>query len=104
MKNTFLSIAAFIISLILSGGKTNNQLPYKNPSIPIDERIDDLLGRMTLEEKINMLGGTGFETKAIERLGIPPMNMTDGPVGVRWDKSSSFPSGISMLQRGTLLY
>lgn len=41
-----------------------------------------------------MIGGTGFETKAIERLGIPPLNMADGPLGVRWDNSTALPSGI----------
>jgi len=96
MKNTFLIIIAFFISVLLSGGKINEQLLYKDASLTIDERVEDLLGRMTREEKISMLGGTGFETKAIERLGIPPMNMTDGPVGVRWGNSSSFPSGISL--------
>ena len=43
-----------------------------------------------------MLGGTGFATVPIERLNIPPLNMTDGPLGVRWDESTAFPSCISM--------
>ncbi|MGE5805246.1 MAG: glycoside hydrolase family 3 C-terminal domain-containing protein, partial [Ignavibacteria bacterium] len=96
MKNTLLILIVFFISVLLTGGK-NEQLPYKDSSLTTDERVEDLLGRMTLEEKISMLGGTGFETREIKRLGIPPMNMTDGPVGVRWNgASSSFPSGISM--------
>lgn len=96
MKNTFLIIIAFFISVLFTGGKIKAGLPYKDVSLTIEERVEDLLKRMTLEEKISMLGGTGFETKAIERLGIPPMNMTDGPVGVRWGNSSSLPSGISL--------
>lgn len=72
------------------------KLPYKNSNLSIDERVDDLLKRLTLEEKIDLLGGTGFETKAIERLGIPPLNMTDGPLGVRWGNSTAYPSGIAM--------
>ncbi len=96
MKNTLLILIVFFISVLLTWGK-KEQLPYKDSSLAIDERVEDLLRRMTLEEKISMLGGTGFETKEIKRLGIPPMNMTDGPVGVRWNgSSSSFPSGISM--------
>lgn len=67
---------------------------YKNKNASIEARIDDLIKRMTLEEKIEMLGGTGFETKAIKRLGIPPLNMADGPLGVRWDNSTALPSGI----------
>lgn len=38
---------------------------------------------MTLTEKIDLLGGTGFGTRAIPRLGVPALQMTDGPVGVR---------------------
>lgn len=59
-------------------------------------RIENLLQRMTLEEKIDLLGGTGFATKAIPRLGIPELKMTDGPLGVRWETSTAFPSGLSM--------
>jgi beta-glucosidase len=69
---------------------------YKNPSADLESRVNDLLGRMTLEEKIDMLGGTGFATKPIERLGIPELRMSDGPLGVRWEKSTAFPSGICL--------
>jgi len=49
----------------------------------IEENVRTLLKRMTLEEKISMLGGTGFDSKPLPRLGIPSLSMTDGPVGVR---------------------
>ena len=45
-------------------------MPYQNKNLSIEERIEDLLKRMTLEEKIEMIGGTGFATKPIFRLGI----------------------------------
>jgi beta-glucosidase len=97
MKKRFFFVSTIsLLSMFLFGNKQGDLPPYKDSSLSIEERVEDLLSRMTLEEKIDMLGGTGFETKAIERLGIPPMNMTDGPLGVRWGKSSSFPSGISM--------
>jgi beta-glucosidase len=78
------------------GSKDNDNPPYKNPKLPVDERVEDLLKRMTLEEKIDMLGGTGFATKPNARLGIPELRMTDGPLGVRIDKSTAFPSGINL--------
>uniref|UniRef100_A0A832DFI2 Beta-glucosidase n=1 Tax=Ignavibacterium album TaxID=591197 RepID=A0A832DFI2_9BACT len=62
----------------------------------IESRIEELLSKLTLEEKIELLGGTGFETKSIERLGIPSLNMCDGPLGVRWGQATAFPSGILM--------
>jgi beta-glucosidase len=70
--------------------------PYKNSKLPIEQRVNDLLNRMTLEEKIDLLAGIGFATKPIKRLGIPSLKMADGPLGVRWDSSTAFPSGICM--------
>lgn len=46
--------------------------------------INELLSQLTLEEKIGMIHGAGlFRTEAVERLGIPPLTMSDGPMGVR---------------------
>lgn len=70
--------------------------PFKNPLLPVEERVNDLLSRLTLDEKIDLLGGTGFATKPIERLGIPELRMTDGPLGVRWGQATAFPSGSAM--------
>lgn len=48
------------------------------------EQLDALIEEMTLEEKIGMIHGQGiFHTKGVERLGIPPLWMSDGPMGVR---------------------
>src|SRR5438876_184888 len=57
--------------------------PYKNPKLSVEQRVEDLLGRMTLEEKVDMLSGRGFVSKPNERLGIPSIKMADGPQGVR---------------------
>ncbi|MGE5498774.1 MAG: glycoside hydrolase family 3 protein, partial [Syntrophothermus sp.] len=76
--------------------KSDDTPVYKDPKAPIEKRIDDLLSKMTLEEKIDLLAGTGFATKPIERLGIPELKMADGPLGVRWEKSTAFPSGIAL--------
>ena len=63
----------------------------------MEGRLEDLLGRMTLEEKVSMLAGTDpWHTKGIERLGIPPVKMTDGPHGTRTmpddDPSDTIPA------------
>src|SRR5215212_1267652 len=42
--------------------------PYKNPALPIEKRVADLVSRMTLEEKISQMMNSA---RAIERLGIP---------------------------------
>lgn len=47
-------------------------------------QIEELLGQLTLEEKIDMIHGCGFfRTKGVERLGIPGVVTSDGPMGVR---------------------
>jgi beta-glucosidase len=71
---------------------------YKNPQAPIEARINDLLSRMTLEEKVAQLGGdqTAMSTPRNDRLGIPQLLMSDGPLAVRWDKSTVFPGGLAM--------
>ncbi len=85
----------FLIAVIIMQTKIKAQesAPYKNAKLPVEQRVKDLLSRMTLKEKLNMLGGTGFATKPIKRLGIPELRMSDGPLGVRWGKSTAFPSG-----------
>lgn len=48
------------------------------------ERAEELAGRLTLEEKIGMIHGAElFRTKGVERLKIPGLSMSDGPMGVR---------------------
>ncbi len=70
----------------------------------IEQKIDKIISQMTLEEKAAMLGGdtTSFDSKALPRLGIPALRMTDGPMGVRWPvdvekkNSTCFPAGVLM--------
>ena len=55
-------------------------------------RIDELLGQMTLEEKISMLAGADlWHSVAVPRLGIPQFKVTDGPNGARGAWSSASP-------------
>src|ERR1044072_5879012 len=65
------------------------------PSLVVESRVEDLLARMTLEEKLSLLAGTGFDTAPIPRLGIPALHMTDGPAGIRTGPATSFPAGVA---------
>ncbi len=66
--------------------------------INFNERIEDLLAQMTLQEKVAQLGGdeSGMSTPDNTRLGIPGFKMADGPQGVRWDQSTCFPSSLAL--------
>ena len=58
-------------------------LPYFNSNVELEKRVEDLLGRLTLDEKIKLISGRrSFQVPPIKRLGIPPFRMTDGPKGV----------------------
>ncbi len=87
--------------------------PYKNPSLAVEQRVQDLLGRMTLQEKVAMLSGADWmQSVPNQRLGIPSIKMADGPLGIRsWAGPSSetsaevaeqqitttaFPAGVAM--------
>lgn len=76
------------------------QLIFSTSILPqsgeMELKIQKIINQLTLEEKIDLIGGTGFETKPIERLGIPSLLMSDGPLGVNRGKSTAFPSGILM--------
>jgi beta-glucosidase len=85
-----LSAVFYICSAIVSG-----QI-YQDPSAPVEDRVDDLLSRMTQDEKLNYIGGyNSFYVRAIPRLGLPALRMSDGPVGVRnYGQTTAYPAGI----------
>ncbi|MFW5840494.1 MAG: glycoside hydrolase family 3 N-terminal domain-containing protein, partial [Planctomycetota bacterium] len=74
---------------------TNDAPKYMNPDLPIDERVDDLVGRMTIEEKVSQMS---HEAAAIERLSVPKYNWWNEALhGIaRAGRATVFPQAIAM--------
>ena len=64
----------------------------------VEQKIESILSKMTLEEKIDMIGGqNSFYIRGYERLGLPALKMADGPLGVRnYGPSTAYPAGIAI--------
>lgn len=88
-----MSLGLFSVAAWGQGG-VDASAPYRNPSLGVEQRVADLLPRMTLEEKVSMLSGSGWmESTGVPRLGIPEIKMADGPMGIRlWTGSSAVTS------------
>lgn len=73
-------------------------LVQSTAKLPLEQRVDAILKQMTLEEKIDMIGGVkGFYVRGNERLGIPELKMSDGPNGVRnYGPTTAYPAGIEL--------
>lgn len=81
--------------LVLTACNTEKNPKYLRTSLSFEKRADDLVSRMTLEEKVSQLT---YEAKAIERLGIPEYNWWNECLhGVaRAGKATVFPQAIGL--------
>ncbi len=95
-KKTAMALVGWAASLAVSSVAADaSQPPYADPTLPIEQRVTDLVSRMTLEEKARQLG---FYAPAIPRLGVPGYNWwNEGLHGVaRAGYATVFPQAIGM--------
>ncbi|HKJ42401.1 MAG TPA: glycoside hydrolase family 3 C-terminal domain-containing protein [Sunxiuqinia sp.] len=69
MRNLFLVIS--IVAGLNFQAFAQYDFPFQNPDLPTEKRVDDLVSRLTLQEKINQLM---YDAPAVDRLGIPKYN------------------------------
>ena len=64
----------------------------------VEQRVEAILKQLTLEEKIDLLGGTdGFFVREVKRLGLPRLKMADGPIGVRnFGPATAMAAGVGL--------
>ncbi|WP_246246591.1 glycoside hydrolase family 3 C-terminal domain-containing protein [Paenibacillus lemnae] len=103
-----LLIATVAVSPLQAYAAADNDRPWMNTSLSAEERTELLLQAMTLEEKVGFVTGKvnnyyGFYNDGLERLGIPALQMADGPAGVRIanpdvqdKKSTALPAPIAL--------
>ena len=81
-------------------GSDSPSAPLRQKASEVEVRVEKLLNKLTLDEKISLIAGDGFDgmsTIAVPRLGIPKLIMADGPQGIRaHGPACSFPSGIAL--------
>jgi len=97
MKKLTFAIIPFICSLLCLTvwAQQAEQPAYKNSQLPVEQRVGDLISRMTLQEKVSQLGHTA---DAIPRLGVPQYDWwNEGLHGVaRAGTATVFPQAIGM--------
>jgi beta-glucosidase len=97
------ALALFAVAAI-SGAVLGQTPVYRDRHASVEDRVSDLFSRLTQDEKLSLLSGTGYSTNGIPRLGVPPLGMADagqgvngGPDGTR-GPATLFPSGIVQAQ------
>ena len=95
MKKTLLLMLAAALVVPVLGSARQGTPVYLDPAKPLDDRVEDLIGWLTLAEKMSLLGTTA---PAIDRLKIPAMNGWNQSLhGIVWtEPTTMFPVPISM--------
>ena len=93
MRKSWLSCLIVFLLVAISFG----QAP-KPDSPQIEQQVNAIVGKMTLEQKIDMIGGiNGFDVRGYPEFNLPLLHTADGPIGVRNDgPATTMAGGISL--------
>ena len=112
MRPLLLALAAILVitAPAAAAGRCGDaaQRPWCDTAKSADERAGLLLAALTREEKISLLGGDEFSgvlgregshtgtSLGVDRVGLPPVFFSDGPVGTRQGKATGMPSPMTL--------
>jgi beta-glucosidase len=93
LLRTGLTILAVLGPAAWTTAQNTDQSPAE-----VERRVESLLSKMTLEEKITLIGGVNdFYIRALPRLGLTALRMSDGPLGVHdYGETTAYPAGIAL--------
>ena len=87
MKN----ILKFAVMALMAAGCCQNSMSLQDRLTVNDDKINDIIAQMTLEEKVEMLHSkTNMSSEGVPRLGIQDIKYTDGPFGIREENGDGF--------------
>ena len=90
---------SLLLSLLLSGchkqRPPSGQATYLDPEAPVEKRVEDLLSRLTLRDKIDLLSYNKDHRPGLDQLGMPLLDLNDGPLGIGGHPATCFPAGVS---------
>ncbi len=90
-SSVFIAMIVLVVLMGCGNAPAQERPAYLDASKPIAARIDDLLPRMSLEEKVSLVHAKStFSVAGVPRLGIPELWMDDGPMGVREEVGEGF--------------
>jgi beta-glucosidase len=91
------SILTLFIALTMSLFAQESAGPVPRTTA-IDQRVDAMLAKMTLEQKLELIGGEeDMFIRAVPAAGFPRLKMSDGPDGVRtWGPDTAYAGGIAL--------
>jgi beta-glucosidase len=98
MKRGLMKRSSVIACVLLVALLAGVCVPARPGQSEEDSRADAILAKMTLEQKIDYIGGTdGFYIRAMPELGVPALRMADGPIGVRnFGPATAMAGGINL--------
>ncbi|TAM84739.1 MAG: glycosyl hydrolase [Acidobacteria bacterium] len=87
-----------LAAMLVAAGFASQARAQQLSQAEIDRRADALLARLTIEQKIKLIGGVdSMFTYEMPQIGLPRLKMSDGPVGVRvWGPSIAYAGGIGL--------